>query len=72
MAIDWEKHLKNDTYFVANLQLYRYNFHEETNGISIKNRKVTKTFKEWLKKQNIGEILLKEIEIREKKSIDKS
>jgi hypothetical protein len=67
MVIDWEKHLKNDTYFIANLKLYMFHFHEETNGISVRKRKITKTFKDWLKTQNIGDILLKEIEIREKK-----
>lgn len=67
MAIDWEKHLKNDQYFVLNLKLYMYNFHEETNGIAVRKKRITKTFKEWLKTQNIGDILLKELELREAK-----
>lgn len=67
MAINWEKHLKNDTYFRVNLTMYMIHFHEETNGISVRKRKITKTFKKWLKKQSIGGILLKEMEIREKK-----
>ena len=67
MAIDWEKHLKNDQYFVVNLKCYVFHFHEETNGISVRNRNITKTFKKWLKTQNIGDILLKEIELREAK-----
>lgn len=72
MAIDWEKHLKNDQYFVVNLKLYMYHFHEETNGIAIRKKGFTKTFKEWLKTQSIGDILLKEIEIREKKYEEKN
>ncbi len=68
MAINWEKHLKNDIYFVANLKLYTFHFHEETNGIAIRKRKFTKTFKKWLKTQNIGDILLKELELREERS----
>lgn len=67
MAINWEKHLKNDMYFKVNLKLYMYHFHEETNGISVRKGNITKTFKKWLKEQNIGDILLKEIEIRKKK-----
>ena len=67
MAIDWEKHLKNDIYFTINLKLYMYHFHEETNGISIRKGDFTETFKKWLKEQNIGEILLKEMEIRKNK-----
>ena len=65
MAIDWEKHLKNDMYFKVNLKLYIYHFHEETNGISVRKGRITKTFKKWLKEQNIGDILLKELELRE-------
>ena len=67
MVIDWEKHLKNDLYFSVNLTLYRLNFHEETNGISVRKGMITKTFKKWLKEQNIGDILLKELELREAK-----
>ena len=67
IAIDWEKHLKNDEYFVVNLKLYMYHFHEKTNGISVRKGKITKTFKKWLKEQNIGDILLKELELREAK-----
>ena len=67
MAIDWEKHLKNDMYFKVNLKLYMYHFHEETNGISVRKGRITKTFKKWLKEQNIGDILLKELELREAK-----
>ena len=67
MAINWEKHLKNDMYFKVNLKLYMYHFHDETNGIAVRNGKITKTFKKWLKEQNIGDILLKELELREAK-----
>ena len=67
MAINWEKHLKNDMYFKVNLKLYMYHFHEETNGISVRKGRITKTFKKWLKEQNIGDILLKELELREAK-----
>ncbi len=67
MAIDWEKHLKNDMYFKVNLKLYMYHFHEETNGIAVRKGRITKTFKRWLKEQNIGDILLKELELREAK-----
>ena len=67
MAINWEKHLKNDTYFRVNLTMYMIHFHEETNGIAIRKRKCTKTFKKWLKTQNIGDILLKELELREER-----
>jgi len=67
MAIDWEKHLKKDMYFKVNLKLYMYHFHEETNGIPVRKRRITKTFKKWLKEQNIGDILLKELELREAK-----
>ena len=67
MANDWEKHLKNDLYFKVNLKLYMYHFHEETNGISVRRGRITKTFKKWLKTQNIGDILLKELELREAK-----
>ena len=70
MAINWEEHLKNDEYFVVNLKLYMYNYHEQTNGISVRSRIVTKTFKKWLKTQSIGDILLKEIEIREKRNME--
>ena len=66
-VIDWKKHLENDQYFVANLKLYMYHFHEKTNGISVRNKKITKTFKKWLKTQNIGDVLLEEIEKRELK-----
>ena len=72
MAIDWEKHLKNDEYFRINLTFYMIHFHDETNGISVVKGKITKTFKKWLKTQNIGDILLKEIEIREKKYEEKN
>ena len=65
--IDWKKNLKDDLYFTVNLRLYMYNFHEETNGISIRKGDFTKTFKKWLKIQNIGDILLNEMEIRKKK-----
>ena len=44
-----------------------YHFHEETNGISVRRGRITKTFKKWLKTQNIGDILLKELELREAK-----
>ncbi len=60
----WKEKLKEDLYYIANLKLYMYHFHEETNGIAIRKGKFTKTFKQWLLKQNIGEILLDEIERR--------
>lgn len=62
----WKEKLKEDLYFIANLKLYMYHFHEETNGIAIRKGAFTKTFKQWLLKQNIGEILLEEIERRKK------
>jgi len=60
----WKERLKVDLYFVANLKLYMYHFHEETNGISIRKGDFTKTFKQWLLKQSIGEHLLEEMERR--------
>ena len=69
-SIDWEKHLKNDLYFIVNLRLYMVNFNEETNGISIRKGKFTETFKKWLKTQSIGDILLNEMEIRKNKKKD--
>ncbi len=60
----WKEKLKEDLYYIVNLKLYMYHFHEETNGIAIRKGKFTKTFKQWLLKQNIGEILLEEIERR--------
>ena len=70
--INWEKRLKEDLYFVANLKLYMFHFHDETNGISIRKGKFTQTFKKWLKNQNIGKILLKEIERREGSDISEN
>lgn len=65
----WKEKLKEDLYFVANLKLYMYQFHEETRGISIRKGVFTKTFKQWLLKQNIGEHLLEEIERRKIKQL---
>jgi len=67
--IYWKGKLKEDLYYIANLKLYMYHFHEETNGISIKKGAFTKTFKKWLLKQSIGEILLEEIERRKEVNI---
>ena len=67
--IYWKEKLKEDLYYVANLKLYMYHFHDETNGISIKKGDFTKTFKKWLLKQSIGEILLEEIERRKEVNI---
>ena len=67
-----KERLKEDLYFVANLKRYMFHFHDETNGISIRKGKFTQTFKKWLKNQNIGEILLKEIERREGRDISEN
>ena len=67
IGFDWEKHFKNDLNFKVNLTMYRVLFHKETNGISVVKRRITKTFKKWLKTQKIGDILLKELELREAK-----
>ncbi len=32
----WEENLKDDLYFVVNLKLYMFHFHDKTNGISIR------------------------------------
>lgn len=66
-SINWGERLKEDLYFVANLKLYMFHFHDETNGISIRKGDFTKTFKQWLLKQSIGDVLLKEMERRDKK-----
>lgn len=65
----WKEKLKENLYYIANLKLYMYHFHDETNGISIKKGDFTKTFKKWLLKQSIGEILLEEIERRKEVNI---
>jgi len=65
----WKEKLKEDLYFVVNLKLYMYNFHEETNGTSIRKGVFTKTFKKWLLEQNIGDALLEEIERRKTKRL---
>lgn len=67
--IYWKERLKEDLYYIANLKLYMYHFHEETNGISIKKGDFTKTFKKWLLEQNIGKVLLEEIERRKEVNI---
>lgn len=63
---DWKEKLKKDVYYVANLVMYMNDFHIETNGIAVRKGAFTKTFKKWLLKQNIGEVLLEEIERRKK------
>ncbi len=63
----WKKILKTDIGFYANLKMYMYNFHEQTNGNPFRKGKITSTFKKWLLEQNIGEILFEEMNKREKK-----
>lgn len=68
----WKEKLKEDLYYIANLKLYMYHFHEETNGIPIRKGSFTKTFKQWLSKKEIGDVLLEEIERRKKKIKNKN
>lgn len=63
----WKEKLKEDLYYITNIKLYIYNFHEETNGIAIRKENFTKTFKQWLSKKPIGDVLLEEIERRKDK-----
>jgi len=65
-TINWKERLKEDTYFIPNLIMHMNSFHEETNGIPIRKRAFTKTFKQWLLKQKIGKFLLEEMEKRTK------
>jgi len=63
----WEEKLKDDLYFTVNLILKMHSFHENTNGITFRKGNITKTFRQCLSKQDIGKILLKEMEKRKAK-----
>ena len=64
--IYWKKKLKEDLCFAVTITLYMINFHEKTNGISIRKGNITNTFKKWLMKKDFGKILLEEIERRKR------
>jgi len=54
-----------------NLKFFAYYFHEETNGIPFRTKKVTSTFRKWLKEKQplVYEALIeKEKELKEVRS----
>lgn len=64
---NWEESLKDDTVLYWNLRLYGYTFHRNENGIPFRKGKITKSFKEYLKKDKINEVvpfMRKELERR--------